>query len=65
MEALELLKIIRDNLDVNSKIELTSPTMYDKDHLERKVSFSVFEKNDVGVYKRFNVVIEDIFKPKL
>jgi hypothetical protein len=62
MNAEELLKIIKTNLDYNVIVDLTSPTMYDPDKLQNKVSFMVMEKLPEGCYKRFLVTVEDLRK---
>lgn len=62
MEATDLLKIIRENLDSNSEIEMTSQTMYDPNKMQYKVSFAVMEKNEKGVYKSFVITVDDVKK---
>lgn len=63
MTAANLLKIIRDNLDTHEEVEMTSLTMYDPNHWQYKVSFSVFEKTEKGVFKRFTITVDDNIKP--
>jgi hypothetical protein len=60
MEAIDLLKMIRETLDSNSEIELTSPTMYDPIKMQYKVSLAVMEKNEQGVYKSFMITVDDV-----
>ena len=64
MDAIDLLILIRKNLDTNDEIHLTSPTMYNGTEYERKVSFAVFEECEKGIFKRFTVTVEDSIKPK-
>jgi hypothetical protein len=63
MNAKEFLQTIREFLNKNSEIELTSPTMYDPNKLEQKVSFIVFGKNELGIYKKFTITIEETAPP--
>jgi hypothetical protein len=60
MEATDLIKIIRETLDKNSEIEMTSPLMYDEEKMQHKVSIAVMERNDIGVYKRFIITVDDV-----
>jgi hypothetical protein len=62
MEAIDLLKIIRENLDNNSEVEMTSQIMYDPIKIQYKVSFAVMERNTQGIYKSFMITVDDVKK---
>ena len=62
MKPTDLLSIIRQNLDDNSEIELTSPTMYDPDELDSKVSFAILQSVENGTIMKFKVTVEDLTK---
>ena len=62
MEAIDLLKIIRENLDNNSEVEMTSQIMYDPIKIQYKVSFAVMERNTQGIYKSFMITVDGVKK---
>jgi hypothetical protein len=65
MNAKELLQTIKDFLNANPEIEVTSNmvTKYDPMVLEKKESFIFFEKDQIGIYKKFKITIEESTPP--
>lgn len=63
MTAKLLLRIFRALLDTNSGIKSTSTIMYDPDKLEKKVSFIATEKDENGIFKNFQITIEETIPP--
>jgi len=60
MEATDLLKIIRDNLETKlDSTSLTTPISYYQIKMQYKVQFGILDKVDSGYFKRFTVIIED------
>ena len=60
MNAEDMLKLIRNNLDEHPDIEMTSAIMYDPTKMGRKASFAIMEKTDNGIIKSYTVTIDDI-----
>jgi hypothetical protein len=63
MTAKLLLRIFRGLLDTNSGIKSTSTIMYDPNKLEKKVSFIAIEKDENGIFKSFQITVEETIPP--
>jgi hypothetical protein len=63
MTAKLLLRIFKALLDTNSGIKSTSTIMNDPNRLEKKVSFIATEKDELGIYKKFTITIEETAPP--
>ena len=55
MEAEELLEYLKDCME---EFELT-PTMYDRDKMQYKVTVGILEPYKDGVIKRFTITVDD------
>ena len=69
-DATEVLQMLKNKIisAEEEKGTLVTPTMYDMEKMENKVSFAILERVDsspnAGVYKRFTVTVEDMGKLK-
>lgn len=61
MEAEELLNYLKECLE---EFELT-PTMYDRDKMQYKVTVGILEPHKDGVIRRFTIMVDDHLPRKL
>jgi len=61
MNAKSLLKGIQ--VFLNHENLKTSPLMYDEEKFEKKVSFKATLKDDDGIFKCFNITVEETHPP--
>jgi hypothetical protein len=61
MTAGDVLNKLKAGVDGLVDSELASPTMYDQEHLDAKVSAYVFQNNEKGhLTRKFKITVEDI-----
>lgn len=59
-KAKEILDIIREAIEKHPEFGYTTPTLYDPDKLDYKVSVGILEKTEEGERLRFSICVDDI-----
>lgn len=59
MDAEEILFVTKRELGISYDDLTTTPTMYDPNKMQAKVSFLLMDKNG-GLEKRFRITVEDV-----
>ena len=58
-KAKEILDIIREAIEKHPEFGYTTPTLYDPEKLDFKVSVGLIEKTEEGDRLRFNISVDD------